>query len=793
MKLSRSALLVMLLPLATSSTGWANADPNWDAQFIGWPGEDAAVGAQREPHDRPNQWICFRKQLKLTDVPHQLTWRVACDSKYWLWVNGQLLVREGQLKRGPDPTGTYFDQFELTDSLQTGNNNIAVLVWFFGKDGFAHKNSGRAGLLLQVDASADATPVLVSDDSWHVKRHPAFFETDEPRPNYRLAESNPRFDSRQDIPDWTTTDFDDTDWPQAVSYGRPPVEPWNHLVRRPIPRWMEHEPRSYANHGELPSQGPGLDHAIVAKLPHAAQVWPRLTIQAPAGQEIDIRTDQYRGGGEESVRVEYVTREGEQSFESPAWISGEEVHYRIPTGVRILDLSYRETGFDTQFAGSFSCDDPQLESLWRKARRSLYLCMRDSYMDCPDRERAQWWGDVVICLGQSFYSLDRQSDRLTRKAILDLANWQKPSGELFSPVPAGNWDKELPLQMLASVGRYGIWNYYLHSGDRETLAVAYPHVRDYLSLWKLDERGLVEQRTGGWTWGDWGNEKDLPVLYNGWYYLALDGLRQMASALGYEADATAAEDKQLLIRGQFDEQFWNGAAYRSADHQGRTDDRAQALAVVSGLCSPDKYAAVRKVLREEEHASPYMERFVLEALFQMGAADEAMARMKRRYAEMIESPRTTLWENWNAGKPGGGGATFNHAWSGGPLTLLSQFVAGVAPLKPGYHEVEITPQLGPLARASVVVPSVRGPITADIQRTETRYTLQLELPETVTAIVAIPNQRVHSVIVNDRQVWPVADDANAASNSSVQFTNATATRLRFHCVPGRYHFAAAFD
>ena len=65
--------------------------------------------------------------------------------------------------------------------------------------------------------------------------------------------------------------------------------------------------------------------------------------------------------------------------------------------------------------------------------------MRDTYMDCPDRERAQWWGDVVNELG-----------------------------------------KELPLQMLASVGRYGFWTHYFYSGDAETMRDVYPRVKDYL-------------------------------------------------------------------------------------------------------------------------------------------------------------------------------------------------------------------------------------------------------------------------------------------------------------------------
>jgi hypothetical protein len=36
--------------------------------------------------------------------------------------------------------------------------------------------------------------------------------TDDPQPNYRLPESNILFDSRNDIGDWLSVDFDDSDW-----------------------------------------------------------------------------------------------------------------------------------------------------------------------------------------------------------------------------------------------------------------------------------------------------------------------------------------------------------------------------------------------------------------------------------------------------------------------------------------------------------------------------------------------------------------------------------------------------
>ena len=226
---------------------------------------------------------------------------------------------------------------------------------------------------------------------------------------------------------------------------------------------------------------------------------------------------------------------------------------------------------------------------------------------------------------QAFYSLDRRSDLLFRKAMLELVDSRKPDGTLFSPIPAGNWDKELPLQMLASVGRYGFWTYYLHTGDQATIQRVYPIVRDYvLDVWQLGDNGLVVERQGDWTWGDWGENKDLPLLYNGWYYLALDSVERMAELLGQESDQREAAARMASLREHFHAAFWNGTEYRSAEYQGLTDDRGHALAVLAGFADAEQYPALREVFRQHRQASPYMEKYVLEALFQMGYPEDAL-------------------------------------------------------------------------------------------------------------------------------------------------------------------------
>ncbi len=53
-----------------------------------------------------------------------------------------------------------------------------------------------------------------------------------------------------------------------------------------------------------------------------------------------------------------------------------------------------------------------------------------------------------------------------------------------------------------------------------------------------------------------------------------------------------------------------------------------------------------------------MEKYVFEAMFQMGYAKEALARHKKRFGSMVNNPNfTTLFEGWGIGKEGFGGGT----------------------------------------------------------------------------------------------------------------------------------------
>ena len=740
------------------ATGWG---PVVDLGRFG--ADDLRRGvAQAESIPERNQWIAYRNYLSLSRIPKSYVLRVAVDSRYWLWINGRLVVFEGGLKRGPNPRDTYVDEIEIAHHLVPGENTLAILVWYFGKDGYGHNSSGKPGLFLD-------SPALRSDASWKAMRHPAFGDTRGKRPNPRLAESNVRYDAQRAIGPWTAATYDDSAWSSAVELGPEGSGPWGALVARPIPPFRFTKVRDYENGARFPQVGTG--GVVRGVLPRNLLVAPTLEVEAEAGQVIDVRPDNYTSGSAAHLRAEYVTRAGRQRFECPLAFNGHEVRYRIPEGVRIVSLGYRATSYDTDVVGAFECDDAFYSKLWTKAATTLGLNMRDAMQD-PDRERAQWWGDATVVLAQILAVCDGRGRQLIAKGIRNLVDWRKPEGVLYAPVPAGNFHQELPLQMLAAVGPYGIGAYVAATGDLEIAREAYPAIVEYLNLWSVTEAGLVDHRPGDWAWADWGGYHDEHVMEQAWYLLALDETARLARALEQSEDAETFGERAGTLRAAIDAELWDAThgAYRSPEHFGPSDDRANALVVLAGTEGTrdnERRDRLRTLLMEERHASPYMEKYVLEALFVLDAPEFALRRMQQRYAAMVASELTTLWEDWTLdGRPGGGG--INHGWAGGPLSLLATHVTGVRPRELGYASFRVDPSLGSLRFVRTRIPTVRGTIRVEVERTDARYEVRLEVPEGSEAHVGL---RPAELPANARlavlgRPWDVADDAPPSAEAA---------------------------
>ena len=506
---------------------------------------------------------------------------------------------------------------------------------------------------------------------------------------------------------------------------------------------------------------------LVCTMPYNCHFQPAIVADAPAGKVIRFNSS--------NPLVLFLrptetctTEAGEHAYEAKNWISGEGAVYTIPAGVTVKSVQYRETGYDTAFAGSFHCNDEDYNVLWKKAARTCYLCMRDHFYDCPDRERVGFWGDGTAELDQCFYLFDSASHRLCRDLVR-----RKLEPQFY------------PGQHLEFLGEYGLWFYYLHSGDLDSLRVAYEPARQFL---------FETYRFGNpHTWFDWGMEvKDTAVIEECFYYIDLKALRKMALATGHEGDVPAIDAKLRAVEEAFDRKYWKGDCYMSGQVS-TPDDRANAMAVNAGLAGPSKWNAIYKnVLTRKEYASCFFDRWVFEALCKMGREEYALLRMDRRYRTMIPCSFTTLWEHydrWWASHIDAfdAGSSLNHGWNP-PALLLSQTIAGISPESPGWSTYHVLPKEAFLTSIRCVVSSIKGPIAMDLRKTASEYSLELTSPAATKAVVGMPKRpfsTLSSISVNGTVIW---NGAYTGGVDGIAWGGEDAAYVKFIATPGHWKF-----
>jgi len=163
-------------------------------------------------------------------------------------------------------------------------------------------------------------------------------------------------------------------------------------------------------------------------------------------------------------------------------VSGEGLIYTIPAGVKVLEVKYRETGYPTELAGSFRCNDEDYNVLWKKAARTLYLCIREHYMDCPDRERREWLGDAEV--DSWLPTLDAVTPEILAQG---LGSWI-----MLSDDRGATWGAPIRVPVSAPHGPI-----LLHSGDLFYIG------KSYMNGWGEMEVGAImtaRSRDGGRTW-----------------------------------------------------------------------------------------------------------------------------------------------------------------------------------------------------------------------------------------------------------------------------------------------------
>lgn len=643
-----------------------------------------------------DSYVVFRKTFTLDAAVESATAYISAVDKYVLWVNGEMVVLDGSLKRGPTLYDCYYDTVEITN-LQPGENVIAILASFNGRSGDGSivpviideegDEYTQAGLIFEMEAGGQT---IKSDNTWKALRHAGYknrVTAGADYPNYTqssmLAERNVYFDARDDIGDFTAADFDTSAWEDATLVAKPGDLPFGGLYSAMIKPIKFEEIVDFENAGEYVGKALTQDTTLVLELPGNIQFTWYIELDAPAGKKLTFYTDTYTDTeNNPNFKDTYVTCDGAQSYENYPWRSGSKLIIEAEAGVTFTKLGYRKSGFNGEWVGSFTSSNADLDQLWQESLNTVAICMRDTYMDCPERERGPYMGDASNQIDAALYGYDAEGLAMTKKAILACIAWTTNSGAIPSRAPSVK-PQEIPNQSLAFMT--SAYHYWLFSGDVETMTAYYEAFVNYLKLFEMKD-GLPVYRPGSWTWNDWGTKIDVDLLQVGFYYYALNVTKALAEDLGITADEAFFTERMTSMEENFHDAYYTPEGFKS-EGSGYIDDRANALLALSGLAGEEDYALICDVLMSTYEASPFCEKYVLEALCVMGREDLAVQRLLDRYDGMLHDEYDTLWEKFTAENVG----TVNHGWTAAPMYILSKYVAGINPTGAGFEAYEINP------------------------------------------------------------------------------------------------------
>ena len=588
------------------------ASRSWHANWIWHPHAPAR-----------NAWAIFRAEFDV-DSAEGLQIFITADTRYRLWINGQLLG-DGPVQS--QPYHQYYDQRDIAAVAQPGKNCLAVVVQHQGV-----QEAARGGLLVEITDSQGKT-ICATGPTWRTILGPWRSDTFFFSGNY-IGPFQEHVDLRGMPAGWHKAGFDDRSWQQPQVYthrgnDRPPlVAPWFRMLPRDIEYLVEQpayataiqcveecidlttrrdpgdatfslsqvgRPVDWATveapenllsdtgetrlacsdrHRDGVTDG-RYDPCITLDFGRVLTGYAEIEVDAPAGAAIEIGYVERLVDGRfnNSLECPFADRaifaQGHNIFRPLMWRSFRYLRLRLKhceTPLRVRAVRAIVVNYPYQDRGRFQGNE-RLEKIFDISRTTLKLCSIESVMDTPYREQAQWLGDVAAVTMPAIYACFGDH-ALPGKFLRQAAMNTRPTGMLanISNVSSRDWTHDIPDYSLWWV--MALWRHYQYTGDERYLHECYPEMQRIMRshLERLNAHGLLDPMFG-WVFIDWA-DVDLDGLqshYNAIFAGACDAAAAVAQCKGDTWAKETYSDAAASVRRAFSSTFVNPATGVIAD------------------------------------------------------------------------------------------------------------------------------------------------------------------------------------------------------------------------------------
>lgn len=410
--------------------------------------------------------------------------------------------------------------------------------------------------------------------------------------------------------------------------------------------------------------------------------------------------DKYTLGNSKAFRYVYITKD---------------------EGVKYSDVSMLYEYKPVQYRGKFRSSDQELNNIWKVGEYTMHLTTREFFIDGIKRDRWTWSGDAIQSYQMNYYLF---FDAQTVRNTIWLLRGKDPV------TSHSNTIMDYTFYWFLS-----IYDYYMYTGDSRFIAQIYPRMQsmmDYV-LGRTNANGMVEGLTGDWVFVDWADgymDKKGELSYEQVLFTkSLETMAMCSKLTGNTADQTKYEKLASDLRAKLIPAFWNETKKALVHNrlngmqQEQVTRYANMFASFYNYLSPEQQQQIKtSVLLNDsilKISTPYMRYYELEALCAMGEHKQVMKEMKAYWGGMIHEGATSFWEKYVPtdkgtqhlamyGRPYG--KSLCHAWGASPIYLLGKYYLGIQPVKAGYSEFSIAPNLGGLQWMEGTVPTPHGEI-----------------------------------------------------------------------------------
>ena len=713
------------MTLFPSGTLWLQ-DPRFDGlapiETLGRNRDREAIARQVLAAHRPglaNVHMLSRKSFTLDALPRTARLRLTADDYAKVWVNGRFVGE------GPAPgfvSQTFVSEWDVAPYLREGENVLAVHVYYQGMITRVWNSADhRMGMAtaLEFTGTDGLVSKIVSDASWryriigkpttvtvedHLRRRSPeayYLPTHSGGMIGSLTAFQENWDARELPSGWREPGFDDGDWPAPSAvplaakdyvFVPQPTPALEHHCLEPVAarelgpgRYLLDFGRSLA--GTFGMRLPGCDGHVV-EIRHAEELEPDGTARYRTRCNCIYQEFWTLSGAAECV-LEPFDYKGFRYVEvlgataplsaANAWVDAR--HYPLPDVAR------------------FHSSDPLLDRIWDLSAEALTWCGQEGSVDCPNREKGQYLGDMPHFMQtHALYSGDT---RLMRKALGQFAATARVTSGLLSIAP-GNFNQELADFSLLFPEQVEFL--YWQTGEQALLEEFLPVAEGVLAHYGRfgDAQGLITIPPGeAWdlvdhpfdTMADGYDRKDGEphvVLNLLWY-----GAREAVSRLRHHAGLAPVDN--TLLRHAIQEAFFDPEHGVFMDRRSSTHAslHANVLALYAGAADAAQKPAILGLLARKRMAcGPHLAYFLLHALFREGQAELAYSLIAGRdpnsWAAMLGQGATAAMEAWRLEQKAN--ATWCHSWAVTPIAMLLRYVMGLQAAEPGWRAIRFAPQ-----------------------------------------------------------------------------------------------------